>query len=681
MSMNPFLEKFDAPFETVPFDKIKTEHFKPAIEAAMAEGKAEVKAITDNSEAATFANTIEALERAGAKVNIVAGVLSNLNSAETSPEIQELAKDIFPMITEYGNDILLDEGLFARIKAVHEQKDTLTLSPEQTTLLDKTYKSFVRNGANLNDADKQKLREVDVELSKLSVQFGQNVLADTNAYTMHLTDEADLAGLPDQVREAAAMTAKQMEKEGWVFTLQYPSYVPFMTYASNRDLREKLAKAYAKRGYQENDNDNRQIVKDFARLRYERANLLGYSTHADFVLEQRMASTPKVVENFLNDLLKHAKPAADKEMDELVAYAKKLDGIEELQRWDYAYYSEKLKKEKFNIDDEMLKPYFELDKVIEGIFAVAKKLYGLNFKANADIPVYHSEVKAYEVEDNDGKHVSVFYADFFPREGKRNGAWMTSFRGQKVVEGSEQRPHVSIVCNFTKPTETRPSLLTFNEVLTFFHEFGHALHGMLANGVYESLSGTHVYWDFVELPSQIMENWVFEKETLDIFARHYETGESIPTNLIQRIKDSANYMQGYQTVRQISFGKLDMAWHAKDPRTVDDIAAFEREVGEETRLFPESKEDTSMSCGFSHIFAGGYSAGYYSYKWAEVLDADAYEYFQENGIFDPKTAQSFKDNILSRGGSEHPMVLYKRFRGKEPSADALLRRAGLIPQK
>jgi peptidyl-dipeptidase Dcp len=472
-----------------------------------------------------------------------------------------------------------------------------------------------------------------------------------------------------------------MEKEGWVFTLQYPSYVPFMTYASNRDLREKLAKAYAKRGYQENDNDNRQIVKDFARLRYERANLLGYATHADFVLEQRMASTPKVVENFLNDLLKHAKPAADKEMDELVAYAKKLDGIEELQRWDYAYYSEKLKKEKFSIDDEMLKPYFELDKVIEGIFAVAKKLYGLNFKANADIPVYHSEVKAYEVEDNDGKHVSVFYADFFPREGKRNGAWMTSFRGQKVVEGSEQRPHVSIVCNFTKPTETRPSLLTFNEVLTFFHEFGHALHGMLANGTYESLSGTHVYWDFVELPSQIMENWVFEKETLDIFARHYETGESIPTDLIQRIKDSANYMQGYQTVRQISFGRLDMAWHAQDPRAVDDIAAFERQVGEETRLFPESKEDTSMSCGFSHIFAGGYSAGYYSYKWAEVLDADAYEYFQENGIFDPKTAQSFKDNILSRGGSEHPMVLYKRFRGKEPSADALLRRAGLIPQK
>lgn len=681
MSMNPFLEKFDTPFETVPFDKIKTEHFKPAIEAAMAEGKAEVKAITDNSETPTFANTIEALERAGAKVNIVAGVLSNLNSAETSPEIQELAKDIFPMITEYGNDILLDEGLFARIKAVYEQKDTLTLSAEQTTLLDKTYKSFVRNGANLNDTDKQKLREVDVELSKLSVQFGQNVLADTNGYTMHLTDEADLAGLPDQVREAAAMTAKQMEKEGWVFTLQYPSYVPFMTYASNRDLREKLAKAYAKRGYQENDNDNRQIVKDFARLRYERANLLGYATHADFVLEQRMASTPKVVENFLNDLLKHAKPAADKEMDELVAYAKKLDGIEELQRWDYAYYSEKLKKEKFSIDDEMLKPYFELDKVIEGIFAVAKKLYGLNFKANADIPVYHSEVKAYEVEDNDGKHVSVFYADFFPREGKRNGAWMTSFRGQKVVEGSEQRPHVSIVCNFTKPTETRPSLLTFNEVLTFFHEFGHALHGMLANGTYESLSGTHVYWDFVELPSQIMENWVFEKETLDIFARHYETGESIPTDLIQRIKDSANYMQGYQTVRQISFGRLDMAWHAQDPRAVDDIAAFERQVGEETRLFPESKEDTSMSCGFSHIFAGGYSAGYYSYKWAEVLDADAYEYFQENGIFDPKTAQSFKDNILSRGGSEHPMVLYKRFRGKEPSADALLRRAGLIPQK
>ncbi|WP_045113509.1 M3 family metallopeptidase [Microscilla marina] len=679
--MNPFLEKFDTPFETVPFDKIKTEHFKPAIEAAMTEGKAEVKAITDNAEAPTFVNTVEALERAGSKVNIVAGVLSNLNSAETSPEIQELAKDIFPMITEYGNDILLDEALFARIKAVYEQKEALSLSAEQTTLLDKTYKSFVRNGANLNDTDKQKLREIDVALSKLSVQFGQNVLADTNAYTMHLTDEADLEGLPDQVREAAAMTAKQMEKEGWVFTLQYPSYVPFMTYASKRELREKLAKAYAKRGCQGNDNDNQKIVKDFARLRYERANLLGYATHADFVLEQRMASTPKVVENFLNDLLKHAKPAADKEMQELVSYAKKLDGIEEMQRWDYAYYSEKLKKEKFNIDDEMLKPYFELDKVIEGIFAVAKKLYGLNFKANADIPVYHPEVKAYEVEDEEGRHVSVFYADFFPREGKRNGAWMTSFRGQKVVNEEEQRPHVSIVCNFTKPTETRPSLLTFNEVLTFFHEFGHALHGMLASGNYESLSGTHVYWDFVELPSQIMENWVFEKETLDIFAQHYKTGESIPADLIQRIKDSANYMQGYQTVRQISFGRLDMAWHAQDPRNVGDIATFEREVGEETRLFPESKENNSMSCGFSHIFAGGYSAGYYSYKWAEVLDADAYEYFQENGIFDSKTAQSFKDNILAKGGSEHPMVLYKRFRGKEPSPEALLRRAGLIESK
>lgn len=679
--MNPFLEKFNTPFETIPFDKIENEHFKPAIETAMAEGKSEVKAITDNSEAPSFANTIEALERAGSKVNTVAGVLSNLNSAETSDEIQALAKDIFPMITEYGNDILLDENLFARIKAVYEQKDQLTLSAEQTTLLDKTYKSFVRNGANLDEDQKQKLREIDVELAKLSVQFGQNVLADTNAYTMEITDETELDGLPDQIREAAAMTAKQMDKEGsWVFTLQYPSYVPFMTYAKNRDLREKLAKAYAKRGYQGNENDNRDIVKGFARLRYERANLLGYATHADFVLEQRMASNPKVVKDFLDDMLKHAKPAADKEMEELVAYARKLDGLEDLQRWDYAYYSEKLKKEKYSIDDEMLKPYFELDKVIDGIFAVAQKLYGLHFEANADIPAYHNEVKTYEVKDEAGKHVAVFYADFFPREGKRNGAWMTSYRGQKVTDGVEQRPHVSIVCNFTKPTETRPSLLTFNEVLTFFHEFGHALHGILANGNYESLSGTHVYWDFVELPSQIMENWVFEKETLDIFARHYETGENIPEDLIQRIKDSANYMQGYQTVRQIGFGRLDMAWHAQDPRQIDDISAFEREVGEATRLFPVT-ENNSMSCGFSHIFAGGYSAGYYSYKWAEVLDADAYEFFKENGIFDPKTAQSFKDNVLSKGGSEHPMTLYKRFRGKEPSPEALLRRAGLIESK
>lgn len=675
--MNPFLEEFNTPFGTIPFDKIKNEHFLPAVEAAMQEGKAEVQAITSNADAPGFANTIESLERAGARVNVVAGVLSNLNSAETSPEIQDLAAKIFPMITEYGNDILLDEKLFARIKSVYEQKDALTLSAEQTTLLDKTYKSFVRNGANLPEDKKQTLRDIDVQLSKLSVQFGKNVLADTNAYTMHITDESELAGLPDQVREAAAMTAKQIDKEGWVFTLQYPSYVPFMTYAENRVLREKLAKAYSKRGYQGNDNDNRDIVKDFARLRYERANLLGYATHADFVLEQRMASNPSTVSNFLGDLLKHAKPAADKEMKELVAYAQKLDNIDELQRWDYAYYSEKLKKEKFSIDDEMLKPYFELNRAIEGIFAVAQKLYGLSFEENTNIPVYHQEVKTYEVKNEAGEHVAVFYADFFPREGKRNGAWMTSFRGQKVIDGVDQRPHVSIVCNFTKPTETRPSLLTFNEVLTFFHEFGHALHGMLAKGVYESLSGTHVYWDFVELPSQIMENWLFEKETLDLFAKHYETNESIPKELIQRIKDSANYMQGYQTVRQIGFGQLDMAWHAQDPRGVDNIATFEKEVGEATRLFPVS-EDNSMSCGFSHIFAGGYSAGYYSYKWAEVLDADAFEYFKENGIFDATTANAFKDNILSKGGSEHPMTLYKRFRGKEPSTEALLRRAGLI---
>ena len=680
--MNPFLEKFNTPFETIPFDKIKNEHFKPAIEVAMQAGKAEVKAITDQADAPTFANTIEALERAGSQVNVVAGALSNLNSAETNPEIQALAQEIFPMITEYSNDILLDEQLFARIKAVYEQKDQLTLTPEQAMLLDKSYQSFVRNGANLDETQKQRLREVDVQLSKLAVQFGKNVLEDTNAYSLELTDEAELEGLPDFVREAAAMTAKQMEKpEGtWVFTLQYPSYVPFMTYAKRRDLREQLANAFSKRGYQGNENDNRDIVKQFAQLRFERANLLGYDTHADFVLEQRMASTPKTVEDFLGDLLKHAKPAADKEMDELKAYAQQLDGIEELQRWDYAYYSEKLKKEKFNIDDEMLKPYFELNRVIDGIFTVAQKLYGLHFEENTDIPVYHSEVKTYEVKDEAGQHVAIFYADFFPREGKRGGAWMTSFRDQQVANGVDQRPHVSIVCNFTKPTETRPSLLTFNEVLTFFHEFGHALHGMLANGVYESLSGTHVYWDFVELPSQILENWLYEKETLDLFARHYETDESIPEELIQRIKDSANYMQGYQTVRQIGFGQLDMAWHARDPRQVDDVAGFEKEVGAATRLFTHNA-DSSMSCGFSHIFAGGYSAGYYSYKWAEVLDADAFEYFKENGIFDPQTARSFKDNVLSRGGSEHPMTLYKRFRGQEPSPEALLRRAGLIESK
>jgi len=672
--MNPLLEDFN----TAPFSKIKVEHFKPAFLKAIDMAKAEIDSIVKNEEAPTFQNTTEALDYTGEKLSRISSIFFNLNAAETSKEIQELAKELSPLLTEFKNDMILNEALFARVKSVYDTRENLELTPEQDMLLDKQYKSFARNGANLNEEAKQELRKLDTELAKLSLQFGENVLAETNAFELYLTNEKDLKGLPESVVEAAAMLAKQKEKEGWIFTLDYPSYIPFMTYADDRDLRKKMALAFGRKGFQDNENNNEQIVLEIVKLRKQRASLLGYKTHAHFVLEERMAEEPKKVNEFLEDLLVKAKPVAKKEFSDLETFAKDLDGIDQLQKWDSAYYSEKLKKKLFDLDQELLKPYFQLEKAIDGMFAIAQKLYGLSFEEVTDIETYHPEVKTYKVADEKGNDIAVFYTDFHPREGKRSGAWMTSYKPQKMLNGVNERPHVSIVCNFTKPTETKPSLLTFNEVTTLFHEFGHALHGMLANTTYSSLSGTSVSWDFVELPSQVLENWCYQKEALELFATHYKTGEMIPMEYVEKIKASSNFLEGMQTLRQLSFGMLDMQWHNhKNPEELTSVKEFETLAFEPSKLYPEVAENC-MSTAFSHIFQGGYSAGYYSYKWAEVLDADAFEYFLDEGIFNKEVATKFKDNVLSKGGTEKPMDLYVKFRGKEPNSDALLRRAGLL---
>ncbi|MEO2059562.1 MAG: M3 family metallopeptidase [Mesonia sp.] len=670
---NPLLEPFDA----APFSKIKNEHFKPAFQEAIAKAKAEIDSITSNEETPTFENTLEALEFAGETLSRVSSIFFNLNSAETNEEIQKIAQEVSPWLSEFSNDLTLNEELFKRVKSVYEQKDSLELSVEQKTLLDKHYKSFTRNGANLPEEKKEQLREIDKELSKLSLSFGENVLAETNRYELHIEDEKDLKGLPESELENANLLAKAKGKNGYIFTLQYPSYIPFMKYAENRELRKKLSIAFGAKGFQNDEYDNQENVLKIAKLRHQRANLLGFQTHAHFILEERMAKSPEKVNDFLNEMLEKAKPAAEKEFQELEQFAKELDDIDHLEKWDSAYYAEKLKQKRFQLDDEQLKPYFKLDNVIHGVFTVAKKLYDLHFKEVFDIDKYHEEVKTYEVYDGDHNFMALFYADFHPREGKRNGAWMTIYKDQKVKDGKNERPHVSNVCNFTRPTSKKPSLLTFNEVTTLFHEFGHALHGMLANSTYPSLSGASVYWDFVELPSQVLENWCYEPEALELFARHYETDEVIPMEMIEKIKKSANFHEGMQTVRQLSFGMLDMAWHAVDPSAINSVKENELKAFEATKLYPDVAENC-MSTSFSHIFQGGYSAGYYSYKWAEVLDADAFAYFQEQGIFNKTVADKFKDNILSKGGTEDPMVLYKRFRGKEPNPEALLKRAGLI---
>ena len=675
---NPLLINTNTPFNTPPFNSIKNEHFEPAIKELIQQAKDEIQEIIDSSDEPTFENVIEALERSGKSLDRASAIFFNLNSAETSDEIQAIAKEVSPLLTEFSNDILLNEALFAKVKAAFEGTDKAKLTAEQKTLLDKSYKGFVRNGALLNDEQKQKLRTIDIELSNLSLEFGEHVLAETNKYELVLDNESDLAGLPDFAKEAAAETAKQKGHEGkWVITLDYPSYVPFMTYASNRELRKELSIAFGSKAFKGDEMDNQEIVKNIVRLRNERAQLLGYNTHADFVLEERMAESADKVMNFLSEIEQYGRPGAEKDVAEVAAYAQKLDGLDSLKRWDFGYYSEKLKKEKYAVDDELLKPYFQLENVIDGVFQTANKLFGLSFIENKEIEVYHEEVTAYEVKDEEGKHVAIFYTDFFPRAGKRAGAWMTSYAGQFKDGDKDHRPLVSIVCNFTKPSSSAPSLLTFNEVTTLFHEFGHALHGMLANGTYESLTGTSVYWDFVELPSQVLENWCYEKECLDLFAKHYETGEPIPEEYIEKIKASSNFMEGYQTLRQLSFGMLDMAWHGTNHSGIESISDFESDIMSKTNVLP-AIPGTNMSCSFSHIFQGGYSSGYYSYKWAEVLDADAFAYFKEHGIFNREIADAFRENILFAGGSEHPMTLYKRFRGQEPDVKPLLERAGLL---
>ena len=675
--MNILNKKFDTKYNTAPFSKIKDEDFLPAFKLAIESAKKEIDTIVNSNEAPSFSNTIEALEYSGEQLDRISSIFFNLNSAETNDSIQKIAQEISPLLSEFGNDITLNETLFKGVKKVYNSKKDLNLTTEQITLLDKKYKSFSRNGANLPQDKKQILRDIDKELSTLKLKFGENVLAETNKFEMLVTNEDDLKGLPDGAKETAKQLAESKDKEGWLITLDYPSYIPFMTYADNRLLREKLSKEFGSKAFKGDALDNQNIVLQIAKLRHNRANLLGYKTHAHFVLEERMAETPEKVDRFLNELLDKAKPAAEREFTNLQNFAKELDGIDTLQKWDSGYYSEKLKQKLFSLDDEQLKPYFKLENVINGAFSIAEKLFGLQFEEISTIDKYHEDVLTYKVTDSNENLVSIFYADFFPRAGKRNGAWMTSFKSQYIKNNDIERPHISIVSNFTKPTKSKPSLLTFNEVTTLFHEFGHALHGMLANTTYPSLSGTSVYWDFVELPSQVLENWCYEEDALKLFATHYKTGEVIPMDLVNKIKESATFHEGMQTLRQISFGLLDMSWHAQDPTDVNNVKYHEQQAFKNTSLYPDVQENC-MSTAFAHIFQGGYSSGYYSYKWAEVLDADAFEYFKEKGVFNKTVAKKFKDHVLSKGGTENPMTLYKRFRGQEPKPEALLKRAGLL---
>ena len=678
MAKNILLQEFKTPFNTAPFSKIKDDDYLPAFKQAIENARAEIEAITSNTAPASFKNTIEALDFSGEQLDRISSIFFNLNSAETNETIQKIAQEVSPMLSEFGNDVTLNKDLFNRVKAVYLAKDKLNLTKEQDTLLSKKYKGFSRNGANLAEDKKETLRDIDKKLSQLSLKFGENVLAETNKFEMLITNPEDLSGLPEGTKEAAKQLAESKKQDGWLFTLDYPSYIPFVTYADHRELRKKLTLAAGSKAFKNDKLDNQKNVLEIVALRHKRANLLGYQTHAHFVLEERMAQTPETVLNFSNELLEKAKPAAQEEFKNLEQFAKSLDNINQLEKWDGSYYAEKLKQKLFNLDDEKLKPYFKLENVINGAFTIANKLFDLNFEVIDTIDKYHEEVLTYQVTDNKSNLVAIFYADFFPRPGKRNGAWMTSYKPQFIKDHKNNRPHVSIVCNFTKPTKSKPSLLTFNEVTTLFHEFGHALHGMLANTTYPSLSGTNVFWDFVELPSQILENWCYEKEALELFAKHYQTNEIIPMELVNKIKESATFNQGMQTLRQLSFGLLDMRWHAsKNLDNITSVKDFETTVFKDTALYPKTKE-TCMSTAFSHIFQGGYSSGYYSYKWAEVLDADAFAYFKASGIFNKTVATKFKDHILSLGGTENPMELYKRFRGQEPQPEALLKRAGLI---
>ena len=673
---NPFLIPYNTPHDTAPFHQIKMEHYEPALLEGMKEQNEEIDAIVNNTEAPSFQNTIVALEKSGALLERVTTVFGNLMSAETSDEMQELAEKMMPILSEHSNNISLNEKLFARIKAVYEQKDQLGLKGEDEQLLQKTYDGFVRSGANLMGEDKETFRRLNTELSVLTLRFSQNLLKETNNYELSLT-ESQLAGMPLSAMESYAQTAKDKGKEGNIITLDAPSFVPFMKYCDDRSLRQKLYMAYNTQCSHDNEYNNIEIIKQLVNIRMQLAQLLGFPTFADYKLKKRMAETSDTVYKLLNQLLDAYTPTAQKEVAEVEALARELEGDDfQLMPWDWAYYSEKLKNKKFNLNEEELRPYFELSQVEKGVLGLATRLYGITFKENKEIPVYHPDVKAYEVFDKDGSFLAVLYTDFHPRAGKRSGAWMTSYKEQWIENGINSRPHVSVTMNFTKPSADKPALLTFSEVNTFLHEFGHALHGMFANTTYPSMSGTSVYWDFVELPSQIMENFSIEKEFLNTFAKHYQTGELLPDEYIRRIVDAANFNVAYACLRQVSFGLLDMAYYTKPEAFTADVREFESQAWQRVKLLPELTE-SCMTVQFGHIMSGGYAAGYYSYKWAEVLDADAFAYFEENGIFNQYIAEKFRQALLSQGGTEHPMKLYVNFRGKEPGIQALLERDGI----
>ena len=670
---NPLLAAWETPHATPPFSKIELKNYEPAFDAAIACTRAEVAAIVDNPRKPTFVNTVVALERSGELLSRIEGLFFNLLEADASDEMQQIALRVQPKLTELANDISLNERLFERVKRVYEHPGRL--NQEDRMLLEKTYKRFARNGAALSDADKELYRKYTTELSALTLQFGQNVLAATNAFTLRITDPKVVAELPAFVREGMAAEAASRGEKGWVVTLQYPSYLPFMTYSTNRDLKEQLWRANGSRALG-GEFDNTEIVRKIVNTRLKIANLLGYKCYADYVLEERMAGSTATVTAFLDELLQATKSWADADYRTVSEYASSLGFRGELMPWDWAYYSDKYKNEKYALNDELVKPYLELEHVKKGVFLLANKLYGLNFTPNKQVDVYHPDVTAYDVTDRDGRFLAVLYLDFFPRASKRSGAWMTEFRGAKTVDGVETRPLVSLVMNFTKPTATEPSLLTFDELETFLHEFGHALHGMMGQGKYESLTGTNVYRDFVELPSQIMENWATEKEYLDLWAVHYKTGEKIPAEIVDRIVAAQNYLAAYANVRQLSFGMTDMAWHTLTEPFEGDVEQFEVASMAPTQVLPVVK-GTAMATSFNHIFSGGYAAGYYGYKWAEVLDADAFSLFKEKGIFNQEVATSFRKNILEKGGTEHPMELYVRFRGHKPDSRALIERMGL----
>ena len=675
--INPLLSENQTLHGTMPFHLIKTEHYEPAILKGMEIHNQEIEAIINQTDAPTFANTIVALEKSGALLNQVSTVFGNLLSAETNDEMQAIAERMMPQLSEHSNNITLNEKLFARIKAVYDTTDKAQLGKEEQMLLQNTFDGFIRSGANLTPEQKERFRQISAEMSVLTLRFSQNNLKETNAYELAL--QADqLDGLPESALHAYAQTAQEKGKEGHIVTLQAPSFIPFMKYSQHRELRQQLYMAYNTQCTHDNEYNNMEIVKKLVNLRLERAQLLGFQTAADYVLTRRMAEKSENVYNLLNQLLEAYAPTAHKEVEEVQALAKELEGDDfQLMPWDWAYYSEKLKEKKFNLNEEALRPYFELNNVIGGVFGLATRLYGISFQENKEIPVYHPDVTAYEVFDKDGSFLAVLYADFHPRAGKRSGAWMTSYKEQWKDENGNSRPHISVVMNFTKPSGDKPALLSFGEVNTFLHEFGHALHGMFANTTYQSLSGTNVYRDFVELPSQIMENFAIEKDFLNTFAKHYETGENIPEEMIQRLVDASNFNVAYACLRQLSFGLLDMAWYTRTEPFEGDVRSYEKQAWSQAQVLPNC-EETCMTVQFSHIMAGGYSAGYYSYKWAEVLDADAFSLFQEKGIFNPEVANSFREHVLSKGGTEHPMTLYKRFRGQEPGIDALLKRNGIL---